>query len=58
MLLRYLLVSWGPDHFVTELSVVNASICDTLDKAVFFTIVHRRQQLGVAIRHLAPKFDT
>ena len=47
------------DHFVTEPTLVNASICDTLDKAVFLTIVHRRQQeLGVAIRHLAPKFDT
>ena len=47
------------DHFVTEPSLVNASICDTLDKAVFLTIVHRRQrELGVAIRHLAPKFDT
>ena len=46
-----------PNHFVREPSLV--SICDTLDKAVFLTIVHRRQrELGVAIRHLAPKFDT
>ena len=47
------------DHFVREPSPVNASICDTPDKAVFLTIVHRRQrELGVAIRHLAQKFDT